>query len=67
MSLELLQRFPEALIALFPSALGSYKIPTSDRTVQIDDANEARGMLILAINLRHIVDARAALRACQRL
>jgi uncharacterized protein (TIGR02391 family) len=39
----------EALSALFASAIGSYKNPTSHRTVQIDDATEAGESLSLRV------------------
>lgn len=50
----------EALAHLFAGAIGSYKNPSSHRTVQITDASEAGEMLILAGHLLRIVEARAA-------
>jgi uncharacterized protein (TIGR02391 family) len=49
----------EALAHLFAGAIGSYKNPSSHRTVTIADATEAGEMLILASHLLRIAEDRA--------
>ncbi len=49
----------EALAHLFAGAIGSYKNPSSHRTVTIADTGEAGEMLILASHLLRIVEDRA--------
>lgn len=48
----------EALAALFAGAIGSYKNPSSHRTVTIEEPLEAGEMLILASHLLRIVEDR---------
>ena len=52
----------EALSHLFAGAIGSYKNPSSHRTVVISESIEAGEMLILASHLMRIVEYRAARR-----
>lgn len=53
----------QARSALFSAAIGSYKNPHSHRDVDIDNADEALEIVLLANHLLRIVDRRVAARA----